>query len=95
MTRKNVFLWLLTIILGLVAGWFLWSWLSGLPDASPVHPSAKEAASKPRSRAGYCCTNPGNACEQVTDPDLCFRGGGLAFNAVERNCDYYCINVKP
>ena len=94
MTR-NKFLWLaaLVILLGLVAGWFLQSWLSP-PAVSPVQSGAATTATKAASRAGFCCTKLGSVCEEVTDPGLCFRGGGKAFNAVQRNCDFYCVNIK-
>lgn len=96
MARNHLLIALLTIILGLSAGWFLWSWWNGAAVPPALPPVGTEAtATKPKSRAGYCCVATGAACESVTDPGVCFRAGGKAFNAVQRNCDYYCLNVQP
>lgn len=83
------------LLLGFAFGWFLWLWLSGAVfSPSMPAPGTEAPVSKSPSRAGYCCTTVGTACEQVADPGLCFRGGGKAFNALKTNCDYYCLNVK-
>ncbi|MSR87411.1 hypothetical protein EXS70_04565 [Candidatus Peribacteria bacterium] len=95
MRQKNLIIGtIVLLIVGAVCGWFLWLWLN--PGAlSPVSLDDPTKATKAKSHTGYCCTKIGSACESVSDPGLCFRGGGKAFNAVQRNCDYYCYNVKP
>lgn len=96
MTRtKVVFTLLAVLILGLVFGWFLQQWLEGKMAVSPVDPNAAEAPlTKPASRAGYCCVQPGNPCIESANPGVCFRTGGR-FNTIQANCDFYCTNKKP
>ena len=96
MSKKKIFLTVVVVILvGLVCGWFLQQWWGGGVPVSPVQVGTPPAATKPLSKAGFCCATPGSACTQVTDPGVCFRAGGRAFNAVQANCDYYCTHVKP
>ena len=97
MTRtKAFFLFLLVILLGLVAGWFLQQWLQGPPQVSPVDVNTPVSIpQKPKSKAGFCCITAGSACTEVENPGICFRSGGLAFNVSQVNCDYFCSKVKP
>lgn len=97
MIRTKLLLLLsLVILVGFAVGWLMWLWLSQAPISdSGLVPGDVAQPTKQESREGYCCLSPGSACQQVTDPGLCFRAGGKGFNVVSRNCDYYCMNVKP
>lgn len=96
MNRKGIFVaLLLVVIVGGIGGWFAWQMLSGDVLASPVQSDSTHTPVKLASRSGYCCVNAGSACEAVTDPGICFRGSGIAYNATKQNCDYFCIHINP
>lgn len=94
MSHKKAFLLaLLIIVLGLVFGWFLYAWINPAL-ASPVSLNDDPSVARPLSKAGFCCITPGTECTEASDPDYCFRSAGISFNTSQKNCNYYCQNVK-
>lgn len=83
------------LVLGLVFGWFLQQWLEGgVVQRRVAGENGEVELHRSASKAGFCCMTIGSACTPVPNPGACFRDGGRSFNAVRRNCDYYCLNVK-
>lgn len=92
---KLVVVLVVVIVLGAAFGWFLQQWWDGRVTVSPVEVTEPGAAvTKPKSKAGFCCVEIGKGCLSADNAGMCFRSGGKAFNAVQSNCDYYCINAK-
>lgn len=93
MSRTKLFvIFVLLIVLGFVLGWFLQQWWDGAVEQSPVSLTSTGATlGKTKSKAGFCCMEIDQACVAVENPGECFRNGGEAFNASQRNCDFYCL----
>lgn len=81
------------VVVGFAFGWFL---MGQGPEPRAISTDAPPVqATKPVSKAGFCCVEVGSACRSAENPGECFRAGGRAFNTVQKNCDYYCTNVTP
>lgn len=93
---KPVLLLLLVLFIGAVVGWFLQGGMSATP-MSPVTEDAdgQDEVQRPSSRHGYCCTAPGQECEEMESPVACFGVGGRAFNTDLLRCSTYCVNAAP
>lgn len=95
MNRNRVLLSIVVIVVvGFLIGWFLQAWWQGSRATSPVDPAAATSTETPVT-SGFCCLQAGNTCAPVESAGVCFRSGGEAFNTVQRNCNYYCVNIKP
>ncbi len=82
----------IVIVLGLLAGW----WLFGMGYRAPVSPVTQESASSsapPRITSGYCCPAPGEACIEVDTAAACFSQGGKGFNTRLATCTNFCTKI--
>lgn len=85
----------LCVVVGVVLG-YLYAWWSIPLPVSPVmeRQVGEGRAAAPASLEGWCCYQGSPQCRKVQKPVDCFRGGGMAMNIAEANCNNYCSKVN-
>ena len=92
----TAFLLLLCAILGVALGYLYAWWKLGPVQTSPIQDAqiGEGRAASAANLQGWCCYKGNPTCRIAARPVDCFNAGGLAMNASEKNCNFYCSNVN-